>query len=165
MKKILTLDDKNYDINLEKIKRTAARAIIFLGDNLLMVENDNHEVKFPGGGVEMNETETNALTREVLEETGYKVIKDSIKAFGSVEEIRLSSSKDKIWNQTNKYYFCKVEDTKTSPNYSLSEKELNFNVIYISIDDAIKRNERYQKINTINKREYEVLKLLKEYMK
>lgn len=165
MKNILTLDDKNYDINLEKIKRTAVRAIIFLGDNLLMVENDNHEVKFPGGGVEMNETETNALTREVLEETGYKVVKDSIKAFGSVEEIRLSSSKDKIWNQTNKYYFCKVEDTQTSPNYSLAEKELNFNVIYISIDDAIKRNERYQKINTINKREYEVLKLLKEYMK
>jgi len=40
------------------------------------------EYKFPGGGIERNETHAEALIREVMEETGYRLLPESINEYG-----------------------------------------------------------------------------------
>ncbi|VEU82214.1 NUDIX hydrolase [Acholeplasma hippikon] len=127
-----------------------------------MVENDHHEIKFPGGGIFENEDEIDTLVREVKEETGYLVKVDTIRPFGIVEEKRLSEKENKIWHQTNIYFICEVYRNKEESNFTEEELELNFREIIIHVDEAIRRNEIYIHSNTINKREYEVLKLIKE---
>ena len=47
--------------------------------------------KFPGGGIETGEGHNTALIREVLEETGLKIIPDSIKEYGYVLHIQKST--------------------------------------------------------------------------
>ena len=54
-------------------KRVSARAIIFLGDNIVsMYREKNGRIfyTFPGGGIEENETEEDCVKREVFEEFG-----------------------------------------------------------------------------------------------
>ena len=53
------------------IRRTAVRGIIYDRDRLLMVQTRLGDYKFPGGGVQENETHEEALKREIAEETGY----------------------------------------------------------------------------------------------
>jgi 8-oxo-dGTP pyrophosphatase MutT (NUDIX family) len=51
--------------------RTAVRAVIFRGRDLLMVYSSNvGDYKFPGGGVDAGETHQQTLARELLEECG-----------------------------------------------------------------------------------------------
>ncbi len=67
--------------------------------------------KFPGGGIEEQESNIDALIRETAEEAGLVVIKDSIKEYGYVH--RIQKAKDEgfsVFVQDNFYYFCDVED-------------------------------------------------------
>jgi ADP-ribose pyrophosphatase YjhB (NUDIX family) len=57
-------------------KRNSAKAIIFENDKVLLTRNEDPEGTFyllPGGGQNFGETLTQALVREVMEETGYIV--------------------------------------------------------------------------------------------
>lgn len=57
-------------------KRNSAKAIIFENDKVLLTRNEDQEGTFyllPGGGQNFGETLTQALVREVMEETGYVV--------------------------------------------------------------------------------------------
>lgn len=57
-------------------KRNSAKAIIFENDKVLLTRNEDLEGTFyllPGGGQNFGETLTQALVREVMEETGYLV--------------------------------------------------------------------------------------------
>ena len=70
MKQLLLLDAKNYDEDMDKFVRTAVRGIIFVGNKLLLIEDNKGEVKLPGGGQESGECDADTLIREVMEETG-----------------------------------------------------------------------------------------------
>ena len=105
MKKLLMLDEKNYDESLEEMYRTAVRGIIFRDGKLLMIESTDGELKFPGGGMEENEDDIETLIRETLEETGFAVVPETVMEFGEIEEKRLALYENKIWHQINRYYF------------------------------------------------------------
>lgn len=109
MKKILTMDEKNYSDELPEIFRIAVRGIIFIDGRLLMIEDKLGEVKLPGGGMEDGEDDLQTLFREVKEETGFAVVPDSVVPFGEIEEKRLSAYEDMIWHQISRLYFCDVE--------------------------------------------------------
>lgn len=85
MNRILIMDEKNYAPDLEEIYREAVRGIIFVDGKLLMIEDDFGEVKLPGGGIDAGEDDYQALAREVKEETGYRVIPETIVPFGEIE--------------------------------------------------------------------------------
>lgn len=54
--------------------RPSAFGLIIEKDKILLVKAKMHGLwELPGGGIEMNETMIEALHREVLEETGYKI--------------------------------------------------------------------------------------------
>lgn len=67
--------------------------------------------KFPGGGLEFDESNIDALIRETKEEAGLIIIKDSIKEYGYVH--RVQKAKDPGYSkfiQDNYYYLCNVEN-------------------------------------------------------
>ena len=57
---------------------------LHLHNKLLLIEGDEGEIKLPGGGIEGNESDHEALIREVMEETGYTLIESSIRPYGEI---------------------------------------------------------------------------------
>lgn len=166
MKRILTMDAHDYPAGLKEIRRTAARAVIFLDGKLLLTENDFGEVKLPGGGIEPGEDDVQALIREVREETGCAVIPASIRPFGEIEEKRLSQREDAVWHQFSRIYFCRVESARFGEcSYSEGEKRLGFRPVVYSLEEAIKKNEAMldrEGKHTYNQREHKTLLLIRE---
>lgn len=79
MKEKFVIDLKDYDEGWEHSLRPSVRAIIQQDDKLAMVYNQKYDYyAFPGGGVEDGENFHQALIREVKEETGLKVIPETI---------------------------------------------------------------------------------------
>ena len=50
-----------------------ARAVILIGDKVALIRHKDGGVIIPGGGVEDGETLRQAVVREAMEETGYRV--------------------------------------------------------------------------------------------
>ncbi len=168
MKKLLVMDAQNYDTALPEIYRISVRGIIFVQGKLLLIRSRLGDVKFPGGGQEKEETDFDTLIRETLEETGYHVIVESIREFGEVEEIRLSTKEPMIWHQINRYYFCNVRENKEECHYTEHEKKYNFHPIWCTLDEAMQINQEMLNKKgkpAWNEREFNVLRLLKESMK
>lgn len=75
-------------------------------------------------------------------------------------------SKDVIHIQQNYYYICSVEDNIKTQNLDDDEKELDFVLKFISIDEAIKANISLDTddkfIKSMAEREKQVLELFKD---
>jgi 8-oxo-dGTP pyrophosphatase MutT (NUDIX family) len=147
------------------IERTAARAIIFKDGDILMVSNNKGDVKFPGGGLEMNETHGEAICREVKEETGY-LVSDIMSKVGLVTERRIDIFEhDCLFEMNSHYYLCKIHGAPEAQSLSDYEIEQEFVPIWINIIEAIGINEKAIQRETRNPwvaRELYVLKQLKE---
>lgn len=159
----------NYSDCSKRIVRSAARAISFIDDKLIAIRSDKYgEVKFPGGGVEKNETPQECMLRELKEETGLDADLDSIKLLFKVREIRKSTFEpSELFDHTSYYYLVDTIDNGDEAQYTDSEKEYGYRYITISIDDAIKINEEILKNNDTKmipwtERELLVLKKIKE---
>lgn len=112
MKLLFEIDKKNYDNDGKAFIRPSARAIIIKNNKIYMVHSLVYDYyKFPGGGIDKDESNIDALIRETKEEAGLIVIKDSIKEYGYVH--RIKKAKDpgySMFIQDNFYYLCDVEN-------------------------------------------------------
>lgn len=165
MKKLIILDEHDYDPSLPEMRRTAVRGIIFSGERLLLIRSAGCEVKFPGGGAEDGESDVQTLIRETLEETGCHIVPESVEPFGEVEEKRMTVEGGAIWHQFSRYYFCRTTGEPEDCRYSDSEKELGFRPVLLTLDEAIEHNEALlttENNPAWNEREYRVLLLLRE---
>lgn len=166
MKLLFTTDLKDYDTNWKKFYRPSVRAIILNKDHkiALIYSNKLHFYKFPGGGIEENEDRKTALAREVKEETGMSLIPDSVEEFGKVLKIQKGDGQT-IHIQENFYYRCEVSDEIGEQNLDDNEKDLDFTLKFVSIDEAIKKNNSFKSDDLfkkqISEREKKVLELLK----
>ena len=142
MRLLFEMDLKNYDKNGKVFKRSSARAIIIKNKKIYMVHSILYDYyKFPGGGIEKNESNIDALIRETAEEAGLIVIKDSIKEYGCVHRIQKSDHTDcDIFIQDNYYYFCEVEDNKINQNLDDYEDYEKFTLEFVDPIVAIKAN-------------------------
>ena len=163
----IVLDMQNYNENLEEIRREAVRAIIVSEGKLLMIEDSNGNVKFPGGGKENNETDIQTLFRETMEETGFTVNIDSVCMCLEIEEKRLSSREMMIWHQYNRYYVCNVQGPQGNCTYSENEKRNGYHQIWCDLDAALLRMNDHATdslhINHLD-REYIALLFLKNHI-
>ena len=170
MRKLFTIDLKDYNPNGEKFYRPSVRGIIFDDDgNVAMIYSRKcHFYKFPGGGIEGDETHLETLAREIKEETDMTLIPDSVKEFGEVLKIQNGdeSGKDTIHIQQNFYYTCKVEDEIGSQELDDGEKVLDFVLKFVPIEEAIATNAAFESDDAFKKqmaeRERRVLEILKE---
>jgi len=135
-------DKKSLDFNKGKIiSRNAVRAVIINEQKILMVHlGKTNEYKFPGGGIEENETVEEALKREVLEEVGCNVTKIEEKIgimteFGIAEE-----DKNSIFKMVSEYYSVKTGDNQFDQKLDKYEEELEFIPCWTEIEKAYKTN-------------------------
>ena len=112
MKLLFEIDKKNYDNDDKAFIRPSARAIIIKDNKIYMVHSLVYDYyKFPGGGIENNESTIDALIRETKEEAGLVVIKDSIKEYGYVHRVQKADEPSySKFVQDNYYYICDVEN-------------------------------------------------------
>ncbi len=168
MKQLFTIDLKDYNPNGKKFYRPSVRGIIFdQNGNVAMIYSLKwHFYKFPGGGMEGNETQLETLIREVREETGLRVIPETVKEFGEVLKIQNEDhSENTIHIQQNFYYTCEVEDDRGEQELDEYEKEMDFVFGYVPIEEAIAKNAAFHSDNLfdnlIAEREKRVLEILK----
>lgn len=147
MKRLFTVDLKDYDEYGIRVYRPSVRAIIMVEENKIALAHskNHHYYKFPGGGIEEGESHLDALIREVMEEVGLLVMPTSIKEFGNVLRLQKGNEGPNIiFEQENFYYTCTVEEKIGTQNLDEYEKEAQFELKIVTLDEAIKENAEYK---------------------
>ena len=140
MRMLFEIDKKDYVRNGSVFSRPSARAIIIKAGKIAMVHSKKYNYyKFPGGGIEADEGKEDALIREVLEETGLCVIKESIQEYGQVHRIQKGTKED-IFIQDNYYYLCKVKEDAVRQNLDEYEADEGFTLKFVEPQLAIDTN-------------------------
>lgn len=143
----------NYELGLKKEHtenrkinyRQAVRGIIFKDNKILMVNTNKGDYKFPGGGVNKEEVFEEALRREVFEETGFTV-SNVLGKMGVMVERKIDDfDETSMLEMTSHYYLCEVSNTKTAQNLDDYEADLDFQPVWMLIDEAIILNEEILK--------------------
>lgn len=165
MRKLFEIDTKDYDINGKAFIRPSARSIIIKDKKVAMVHSIKYNYyKFPGGGIEGDESKEKALIRETLEEAGLVIIPSTIKEYGYVHRIQKSDYPNAdYFLQDNYYYFCSSEEKIVNQKLDDYEADEKFTLEFVEPQEAIDVN-RYEEhgpkdINMIE-REACVLELL-----
>lgn len=142
MRLLFEIDTKDYDINGIAFIRPSARCITVKDGKVAMVHSVKYNYyKFPGGGIEENESKEEAVIRETLEETGLKIIPGSIKEFGYVHRIQKSDYPDAdYFVQDNYYYLCDVETGAVTQKLDNYEADEQFTLEYIEPSKAVSVN-------------------------
>lgn len=160
MRIIKVMDHRDYLETWDRIERNAVRAII-RKDNLIALVKSKKEgfYKFPGGGIEPGEEHIDTLIRETEEETGLVIKENTIRDYGFFVECRRSIYEEAIFEQKSYYYIAEVEDELRPIKLDDYEKDLDYELEWIDIQDAIKTNQKFtgQKFSYIE-RETLVLK-------
>lgn len=132
-----TIDDEDVgwknEYPIEKLKeRKASRAVLIKRDMVAMLYVAKHEYhKLPGGGLEPGENRGQALSREVLEETGCEArIIDEI---GQINEVR----REHGIRQTSYCYLAQVTKDTKAPTFTLEEAGQGFSLVWVPISKAI----------------------------
>jgi 8-oxo-dGTP diphosphatase len=124
------LEPKPFDLRRE---RFAARAVMRMGEKvaLMHITNGNY-FKLPGGGIERAEDGTDALNRELLEETGCRA--KIIKAIGRILEERGEDG----FRQVSEAYIVEQYGDIVEPELTEREKNAGAEVFWADdIDHAI----------------------------
>lgn len=165
------MDYEDYDPEWPIHFRDSARAIVLNEDNkLLMIYSGDHRYYlFPGGGIKFRETFEKALSREVMEETGYYVIPKSPKSYVSVTcRYKDGRSKyDRIFESRAKYFKARVGTYPTTTELTRSEKKKRIRAMWVDplyayevnigiIDSGVVKDEELKFL----KRETHVLRMI-----
>lgn len=162
----MTMDEPNIENYKNTIERVAVRAIIIKNNHILLIQTSRGDFKFPGGGIEQNETHEECLKREVKEETGYIhcVVTDKVGTI--IERKKDDFEQDALFKMISHYYLCDLrKEAKDELHLDEYEAELEFTPVWVTLDKAITKNEsligNFKQTSWL-KRETFVLKQLKE---
>lgn len=118
-------------------ERLAARGIIYNDGKVLMIHSTFYnDCTFPGGGVETGEDIIVALQRECSEEAG--VLIKNVRPFYKTIEKREIDDESYMLHESQ-FFLCDIKEfvPQHLENYEI---ELGYEPIWISIDEAIKKN-------------------------
>ncbi|MGG3912831.1 NUDIX hydrolase [Rossellomorea vietnamensis] len=149
--------------------RTAVKAVIIQDGKILLMHSNRGDYKFPGGGVEEDESLSAALIREVAEETGFIHcrVKEPV---GIVTQRYMDMyDEDTIFEMTSHYFHCELSDYDKIPQQLEEyESELEMTPRWITLDEAIDGNERlmdkYENNRWIIRENYVLEELKKLYV-
>lgn len=152
MKELFSLDRHDYDPSWPVFTRNSARGIIARDGKILLVYSQKYKYyKFPGGGIHENEDPKDALIREVLEETGYRVIPETIREYGIVPRRQKDAWTDGIFAQDNLYYLCDVSDEVEPQQLDDYERDEGFTAVWIEplAANSFNRHQTYSDGNQV----------------
>jgi 8-oxo-dGTP pyrophosphatase MutT (NUDIX family) len=130
------------DEDVKRIDRMAVRAVIVRGGKILLIHSNLGYYKFPGGGVEGNESYSEALLREITEETGY--INCSVKELLGIVLQRHVDVFDPhaYFQMTSKYFRCELlNDEQVDLQLDDYEDKEEFTPKWVGVEEAIRENE------------------------
>lgn len=167
MRLLFLIDTKDYDPNGVRYIRPSARCITIRNGKIAMVYSRMYDYyKFPGGGIENNETLEEAVIRETKEEVGLKVIPESVRPYGYVRRLQKSDlSGVELFEQDNFYFLCDTEDETLAQDLDDYESKEEFTLKWITPEEAIQTNltgNHGPKNSKMLEREAKVLKCLTE---
>ena len=140
MRLLFEMDAKNYDPGARRYIRPSVRGIIIRDHAIAMVHSLMYDYyKFPGGGLESGESFLDALCREVREESGLLVNKNTVKEYGIVPR-REKGRRGEIFVQDNFYYLCDTEPVPARQDLDDYEAEEKFTLEFVSPETAIEVN-------------------------
>lgn len=91
MRLLFEMDKRDYDNCTHRFVRNSARSIIIREKKIAMIHSLKYDYyKFPGGGMEGEESPVRAMIRETREEAGLVVRPDTVKEYGYVHRIQKS---------------------------------------------------------------------------
>lgn len=142
MRDLFSMDKQDYNPEGRVFRRPSIRGIAFRDDKVLLVYSKKYNYyKFPGGGSNGDESHAQTLVREVLEESGYRVIPESIEEYGRVLRRRKDDyDPECIFEQENFYYFCDVSDQAAAQKLDDYEAEEGFTPVWIEAIVASRHN-------------------------
>lgn len=142
MRELFCIDLKNYNPAGKVNSRPSYRGIVEKDGKILALYSLKYDFyMLPGGGKKENETDIEALIREMKEETGYTVIEKSIKEFGMVPRLQKDSkNEDEIFSKTNHYYFCDIEAGQGETSLEDYEKDAELSSVWINPFEAYHHN-------------------------
>lgn len=141
MEVLAVFDSKDYQDTVDVYEKYSVRGIICRNGKIAMQYSKDGEYKIPGGGLESGENFTQALVREILEETGLHVIEHKIAELGEIKEER----KD-LFNPKKKYichsmfYYCEVEDKQEALKLTPSEIAKGYELKWATPQEIYERN-------------------------
>jgi ADP-ribose pyrophosphatase YjhB (NUDIX family) len=149
------------------ILREAARAVIIENSRILMVHSGkNGDYKFPGGGARHGESYENALSRELREECGVRLLAID-RELGKVDEYDVPLEHDySVFKLTSYYFICTIAADVMEQCLDPYEQDLGFQPVWVDPSEAIQVNESLLKASPKQaprwvKRETFVLKILR----
>ncbi len=134
-------DDAKELANKSIFERTAARAIVIDGEDILLLYTKRYDdYSFPGGGVDPGEDITMGMIRELEEETGAKNI-EVIAEFGIYEEIKPFWKKQyELIHMTSHFYICDIHKELGATNLEDYEIKNGMDAKWVNIYEAINHN-------------------------
>ncbi|MCK5835602.1 MAG: NUDIX domain-containing protein [Lentisphaeria bacterium] len=134
-------DDAKELANKSIFTRTAARAIVIDGEDLLLLYTKRYDdYSFPGGGVDPGEDITMGMIRELKEETGAKNI-EVIAEFGIYEEIKpFWKNEYDLIHMTSHFYICDILKELGASNLEDYEIKNGMEAKWVNIYEAINHN-------------------------
>lgn len=122
--------------------RNSARSIIIVNKKIAMIHSLKYDYfKFPGGGIEKNETPITAMIRETREEAGLVVKPETIKEYGYVHRIQRSNKNPtECFIQDNYYFLCDVEEDIVPQSLDNYEADEAYTMEFVEPEIAIMKN-------------------------
>jgi len=136
------MDARDYAECTHQFVRNSARSIIIRDGSVAMVHSKRYDYyKFPGGGIEGDESPVDAMIRETREESGLVVLPESIREYGYVHRIQRSSNDvTECFVQDNYYYLCEASRQAVSQDLDDYEAQEGYALEYINPRTAIEKN-------------------------
>ncbi|MCR5786634.1 MAG: NUDIX domain-containing protein [Acholeplasmatales bacterium] len=141
MRELFNMDMKNYKEKIEtSFSRPSVRGIYIKDNKLWMIYSNKYDYyKFPGGGIDNNESFEDALVREIQEEAGLVIDPVSIKEWGHVL-VKERGSEEDLFIQDNYYFFYDILSSNAYRNLDNYEKEEGYELRFVSSQIALDTN-------------------------
>ena len=142
MRVLFDMDKKDYANCTRTCVRDSARSIIIKDGKVAMIHSLKYDYyKFPGGGIDKDESPVDAMIRETLEESGLIVIPHSVKEFGYVcRKQKGLFDEEECFVQGNYYYTCDVEEKRVTQKLDDYEAEEKFALEFVEPKVVIMKN-------------------------